>query len=92
MIGQRVVFLEDFEFNGKVYKKGHQFTITGDDNMRGLDLDDNGSRIENLGSISHEEMKKIGETRFMRNNFEWSQVQIVLLSKLRDDKLKELGI
>lgn len=72
MIGQRVVFLEDFEFNGKVYKKGHQFTITGDDNMRGLDLeDDNGNRI--------------GETRFMSSKFE-------LISKLRDDKLKELGI
>jgi len=72
MIGQRVVFLEDFEFNGKVYKKGHQFTITGVDNMRGLDLeDDNGNCI--------------GETRFISNNFE-------LLSKLRDDKLKELGL
>lgn len=72
MIGQRVVFLEDFEFNGKVYKKGHQFTITGSDNMRGLDLeDDNGNRI--------------GETRFISNKFE-------LISKLRDDKLKDLGI
>ena len=72
MIGQRVVFLEDFEFNGKFYKKGHQFTITGDDNIRGLDLeDDNGNRI--------------GETRFMSSKFE-------LISKLRDDKLKELGI
>lgn len=26
MIGERVVFLEDFEFNNKIYKKGHQFT------------------------------------------------------------------
>jgi hypothetical protein len=79
MIGQRVVFLEDFEFNGKVYKKGHQFTITGDDNMRGLDLeDDNGNRIG-------ETHPYIIGTRFMRNKFE-------LLSKLRDDKLKELGI
>ena len=72
MIGQRVVFLEDFEFKGKFYKKGHQFTITSDDNIRGLDLeDDNGNRI--------------GETRFMSSKFE-------LISKLRDDKLKELGI
>ena len=72
MIGQRVVVLEEFEFNGKVYKKGHQFTITGDDNMRGLDLeDDNGNRI--------------CETRFIRSKYE-------LLSKLRDDKLKDLGI
>ena len=72
MIGQRVIFLEDFEFNGKVYKKGHQFTITGDDNIRGLDLED-------------DNVNKIGETRFIRNKYE-------LISKLRNDKLKELGI
>jgi len=72
MIGEIVVVLEEFEFNGKVYKKGHQFTITGDDYIRGLDLeDDNGNRI--------------GETRFSGWKFE-------LISKLRDDKLKELGI
>jgi hypothetical protein len=71
MIGERVVVLEEFEFNGKVYKKGHQFKITGDD-MRGLDLeDDYGNRI--------------GETRF-------SGWKLELISKLRDDKLKELGI
>jgi hypothetical protein len=70
MIGQRVVFLEDFEFNGKVYKKGHQFTIVGEDGMRGYDLkDDSGNRID--------------ETRFIRSKYE-------LISKLRDDKLKEL--
>lgn len=72
MIGQRVVFLEDYEFNGKLYKKGHQFTITGSDGIRGLDLeDDNGNRI--------------AETRFISDKYE-------LISKLRDDKLKELGI
>ncbi len=72
MIGQRVVFLEDFEFNGKLYKKGHQFTITGSDGMRGLDLkDDDGNTI--------------CETTFISHKFE-------LLSKLREDKLKELGI
>jgi len=72
MIGQRVVVLEEFEFNDKVYKKGHQFTITGDDDMRGLDLEDD------YGN-------SIGETRFSGWKFE-------LISKLRDDKLKELGL
>lgn len=72
MIGQRVVFIEDFEFRGKLYKKGHQFTITGSDNIRGLDLEDDcGNRIS--------------ETRFIRHMYE-------LISKVRDDKLKELGI
>jgi hypothetical protein len=72
LIGQRVVFLEDFEFRGKVYKKGHQFIITGDDNIRGLDLeDDNGNRI--------------CETRFIRSKYEF-------ISKLRADKLRELGV
>lgn len=72
IIGEKVVFLEEFEFNGKKYKPGHQFTITGDDDIRGLDLeDDNGNCI--------------GETRFIRHMYE-------LVIKLRDDKLKELGI
>ena len=72
MKGERVVFLEDFEFNNKIYKKGHQFKITGEDSIRGYDLeDDHGNRI--------------GETRFISNKYE-------LISKLRDDKLKELGI
>lgn len=72
LIGQRVVLLEQLEFNDKVYHSGHQFTISGDDNIRGLDLeDDNGNRI--------------GETRFIRHMYEF-------ISKLRDDKLKELGL
>jgi hypothetical protein len=72
MKGERVVFLEDFEFNGKLYKKGHQFKIVGEDSMRGYDLeDDHGNRI--------------GETRFISDKYE-------LLSKLREDKLKELGL
>jgi hypothetical protein len=53
-VGDRVVLVEDFEFNNKVYKKGHQFNIIGDDDMRGFDLkDDDGNEI--------------GETRFIRN-------------------------
>ena len=71
MIGQRVVVLEEFEFNGKVYKKGHQFTITSYD-IRGLDLEDD------YGN-------SIGETRFSGWKFE-------LINKLRNDKLKELGL
>ena len=72
MRGQRVVFLEDFEFNGKLYKKGHQFTIVGEDSMRGYDLKDDSGNC-------------ISETRFISSKY-------ALISKLRDDKLKELGI
>lgn len=74
----RVVFLEDFEFNNKLYKKGHQFTIVGEDIfwmkscIRGYDLKD-------------DEGNFISETRFIRSKYEF-------ISKLRDDKLKELGI
>ena len=72
MKGERVVFLEDFEFNGKVYKKGHQFTIVGVDDIRGYDLrDDWGNCID--------------ETRFISHKYE-------LISRLRDNKLKELGL
>ena len=69
---ERVVFLEDFEFNNKLYKKGHQFTIVGEDSMRGYDLKDDWGNC-------------ISETRFIRSKYEF-------ISKLRDDKLKELGI
>ena len=72
VIGERVVFLEDFEFNNKLYKKGHQFTIVGEDNIRGYDLKDDWGNC-------------ISETRFIRTKYEF-------ISKLRDDKLKELGI
>ena len=72
IIGERVVFLVDFKFNGKLYAKGHQFTITGVDDIRGFDLeDDDGNRI--------------GDTRFISHMYEF-------ISKLRDDKLRELGI
>ena len=72
MIGERVVFLEDFEFNNKLYKKGHQFKIVGEDSMRGYDLKDDWGNC-------------IYESRFISSKYE-------LISKLRDDKLKELGI
>ena len=72
MKGERVVFLEDFEFNNKLYKKGHQFKIVGEDSMRGYDLEDDHGNC-------------ISETRFISHKYE-------LLSKLRDDKLKELGL
>lgn len=56
MKGERVVFIVDFEFNGKLYKRGHQFRITGVDGMRGYDLeDDDGNRI--------------CETRFISNKY-----------------------
>jgi hypothetical protein len=72
MKGERVVFLEDFEFNNKIYKKGHQFKIVGEDSMRGYDLED-------------DQGNSISETRFISHKYE-------LLSKLRGDKLKELGL
>lgn len=39
-IGDIVVFTKDFTFNGRTYKKGHQFKIFGDSGIRGWDLKD----------------------------------------------------
>ena len=72
LIGKWVVFLEEENFNGKTYKKGHKFKVTGDDDIRGLDLED-------------ADGNKIGETRFIRHKYEF-------IDKIREDKLKELGI
>ena len=56
MIGKTVVLIEDFEFNGNFFKKGHEFKVTGDDSMRGLDLEDSDGN-------------RIGETRFMSSKY-----------------------
>ena len=55
-VGERVVFIEDYTFNGKFYKKGHQFKITGEDYIRGFDLED-------------DDGNKIYETRFISNKY-----------------------
>ncbi len=56
-VGEIVVFIEDFEFNGKLYKKGHQFTIVGSASgmpWRGWDLEDkDGNCIGETISISN---------------------------------------
>ena len=52
-IGEIVVFIEDFTFNNKVYKKGHQFKIVGEDGFRGFDLmDKDGNKIYETRFIS----------------------------------------
>jgi hypothetical protein len=44
--GARVRLLEDVDMGYCIYTKGHEFTITGSDDIRGLDLeDDEGNRL-----------------------------------------------
>ena len=44
--GARVRILEDVVMHDITYTKGHEFTITGEDDIRGLDLvDDDGNRL-----------------------------------------------
>ena len=53
-----VEFTEDYEFNGKLYKKGHRFKVIGS-SYRGLDLEDtHGNRIYETLFISNI-MKKV---------------------------------
>lgn len=45
-IGDRVVLEERVELSHITYEIGHQFTIVGDDNIRGFDLkDDDGNML-----------------------------------------------
>lgn len=45
-IGDRVVLEERVELSRITYEIGHQFTIVGDDNIRGFDLkDDDGNML-----------------------------------------------
>ena len=44
--GARVRILEDVVMHDITYTNGHEFTITGEDDIRGLDLvDDDGNRL-----------------------------------------------
>ncbi len=75
-IGSIVSFKEDYEFNGKLYKKGHQFKITGYDNMRGFDLEDSDGNM-------------ICETRFISHLYEdLSEIRDKKIEKiLKDEKI-----
>jgi hypothetical protein len=45
-IGDRVILKERIEMYNITYEIGHQFTIVGDDNIRGFDLkDDDGNML-----------------------------------------------
>ncbi len=52
-IGERVYITEEVNLFNKIYRAGHQFTITGS-SYRGLDLeDDDGNRMSETLSIDN---------------------------------------
>lgn len=70
MIGEIVVLLEDFDFNGKTYHPGHKWKIINT-SYRGWDIeDDAGNRIyeclfiqanfEYLRELREEKLKELG--------------------------------
>jgi len=93
IIGEKIVFLESFEFNKKKYKRGHQFTITKIDtyqidNTYGINLEDSeGNKILNIRPLFDDHFL-IG--RPIENT--WFPMCYKLLNEIRNDKLKELGI
>lgn len=53
-IGDRVFLLELVEMSNITYPKGHEFTIIGDDDIRGFNLeDDEGHRLDETRMIHH---------------------------------------
>jgi len=53
MIGDIVIVIKPFDFNGRYYNKGDRFKVVGDSGFRGLDLEDmNGKRIDETAMIS----------------------------------------
>jgi hypothetical protein len=71
-IGDILVVVKEFDFNGIYYKKGDKFKIISESGMRGWNIEDmSGNKIYETGLISD---------------------HFVSLSKIRDDKLKNLGI
>lgn len=53
-IGSRVRITEDVEMTHIIYHKGHEFTVTGWDGLRGMDLkDDDGNELVETRMIHH---------------------------------------
>lgn len=53
MIGDILIVIKPFDFNGRYYSKGDRFKVVGDSGFRGLDLEDmNGKRIDETRMIS----------------------------------------
>lgn len=48
-----LIVVKEFEFNGRNYKRGDRFKVIGEDNMRGLDIEDmSGNKIYETRMIS----------------------------------------
>ena len=63
MIGETVIFIENFSFNGRFYPKGTKMKVIGSSGMRGLDLEDeNGNKILETDFSSHK-YRTISEIR-----------------------------
>jgi hypothetical protein len=63
-IGDIVVVVKDFEFNGRYYKIGDTFKIISDSGQRGWDIEDNnGNIIYETVMLSVENYKSLKELR-----------------------------
>lgn len=62
MKGETVVLLEDFEFNGKKYPKGHKWTII-DTSYRGWDIQDSEGNIISECLFIHDKFTSLKEMR-----------------------------
>lgn len=83
MIGDILVVIKPFDFNGRYYSKGDRFKIVGDSGFRGWDLEDmNGKRIDETAMIL-----------YLAPNFSFAKSDhFISLKEARDKKLKDLGI
>lgn len=60
-IGDRVYIDQDVELHDRIFKSGHQFTIVGEDYLRGFDLkDDDGNMLCETRFVK---LKDISESR-----------------------------
>lgn len=58
-IGDRIEITQDLEVLSGTYKKGHQFTIISEDDIRGFDIRDDDGRTVYETRFSHHTFKKI---------------------------------
>ena len=69
MIGERIVVIKEFNFNFNTYKKGHLFTIFGEEGMRGYNIvDDNGNKIYETALMFNEHFDFLKNVRLKKLN------------------------
>jgi hypothetical protein len=76
-MGNKLYLLRDVKLMGRDYKRGHCFTIIGNNGMRGYDImDEDGNKIYETGLIQKE---------FTDNDFMLTERRVLKINKIKQN-------